>query len=156
QACPPSAGYQLRKFARRHKARLMTVALPALVLLLGSIGLIWWRAAEANSTAQAVAQGLEEGEIWGNPNQWGQADQALERAKVRLEGSGLKALQARVEERRRQASFVDQSEKARFQLISSSWREYRDYLGADRVYPAAFVENGLDLAALDKMAATRL
>jgi WD40 repeat protein len=49
QACPPSAVYRLRKFARRNKAALATAALLAGVLLLAMIGLgigtvLVWRA----------------------------------------------------------------------------------------------------------------
>ncbi len=35
-ACPPSAGYRLRKFARRNKGALLSAALVALVLLVGT------------------------------------------------------------------------------------------------------------------------
>src|SRR5262249_58907754 len=35
QACPPSAGYRLRKFARRHKAAVTAAVLTAAVLVLG-------------------------------------------------------------------------------------------------------------------------
>jgi serine/threonine protein kinase/tetratricopeptide (TPR) repeat protein len=40
-ACPPSVGYRLRKFARRHKASLTTAALLLAALLLGSALSIW-------------------------------------------------------------------------------------------------------------------
>src|SRR5882762_9312232 len=39
QACPPSAGYRLRKFARRNKAALGTASAMGFVLLLAVIGL---------------------------------------------------------------------------------------------------------------------
>src|SRR5437762_14131343 len=37
QACPPSAGYRLRKFARRNKRALATVALVAATLLMAVV-----------------------------------------------------------------------------------------------------------------------
>jgi serine/threonine protein kinase/Flp pilus assembly protein TadD len=40
-ACPPSAGYRLRKFARRHKAALRTTLAAAAVLLLAVVGVSW-------------------------------------------------------------------------------------------------------------------
>ena len=40
-ACPPSAGYRLRKFARRHKTLLATASLVATALVLGLIGTTW-------------------------------------------------------------------------------------------------------------------
>src|SRR5688500_14146616 len=41
QACPPSVGYRLRKFARRNKASLATAALMAAVLVLGMLASTW-------------------------------------------------------------------------------------------------------------------
>jgi serine/threonine protein kinase len=46
-ACPPSAGYRLRKFARRNKAAMTTAALVTAALLLGTAVSIW-QAARAN------------------------------------------------------------------------------------------------------------
>jgi serine/threonine protein kinase len=46
-ACPPSAGYRLRKFARRNKAAMTTAALVTVALLLGTAVSIW-QAARAN------------------------------------------------------------------------------------------------------------
>ncbi len=48
-ACPPSAGYRLRKFARRNKGALATAALVSVVLLLVLVGapiatgVVWWK-----------------------------------------------------------------------------------------------------------------
>src|SRR5262249_36921123 len=39
-ACPPSAAYRFRKFARRNRAVLTTVGLVAVALVLGVIGLL--------------------------------------------------------------------------------------------------------------------
>src|SRR5262245_2662318 len=41
QACPPSAGYRLRKFARRNKRALVTTAVVALAILL-AVGTLGW------------------------------------------------------------------------------------------------------------------
>src|SRR5262249_30504269 len=41
QACPPSAGYRFRKFARRNKAALATAALVAAALLIGTAAATW-------------------------------------------------------------------------------------------------------------------
>ncbi len=40
-ACPPSAWYRFRKFARRHKVALRTAVAAALVLLLAVVGVSW-------------------------------------------------------------------------------------------------------------------
>jgi serine/threonine protein kinase/tetratricopeptide (TPR) repeat protein len=62
QACPPSAGYRLRKFARRHRAPVLGAAVIAVLLLGGiigtSVGLI--QAERARGVAQANAERAED------------------------------------------------------------------------------------------------
>jgi WD40 repeat protein len=57
EACPPSAGYKLRKFARKHKKLLATAAAFAALLLLGAAGSTWQavRATDAEALANANA-----------------------------------------------------------------------------------------------------
>jgi serine/threonine protein kinase len=50
-ACPPSAGYRLRKYARRHQVPLVTVGLVVAALLAGA-GVSIWQAFEANRARQ--------------------------------------------------------------------------------------------------------
>jgi tetratricopeptide (TPR) repeat protein len=54
EACPPSAGYRLRKFARKHKTALIATTAFALLLLAGAIVSTWQavRATRAESEAQ--------------------------------------------------------------------------------------------------------
>src|SRR6185312_350104 len=54
EACPPSASYRLRKFARRHQAALATVSAIAAVLVLGTI-VSTWQAVRA-SQAERIAR----------------------------------------------------------------------------------------------------
>jgi serine/threonine protein kinase len=53
QACPPSAWYRFRKFARRHKAALVTASIVAVALLAGTAVAAWQavRATHAESVA---------------------------------------------------------------------------------------------------------
>ena len=53
QACPPSAGYRLRKLVRRHKVAISTVLLVAAVLVTGTVFSTWQaiRAGRAQSLA---------------------------------------------------------------------------------------------------------
>src|SRR5262249_19665467 len=58
QACPPSAGYRLRKFARRNKRALVTTGVLAVALLAGVgavAGSMGW-AARDRSARQAVLE----------------------------------------------------------------------------------------------------
>jgi serine/threonine protein kinase/tetratricopeptide (TPR) repeat protein len=60
QACPPSAGYRLRKFARRNKGPVTAGLALAALLVLGtvgtSIGLAWALQAERAASAAAAAE----------------------------------------------------------------------------------------------------
>ena len=55
-ACPPSAGYRLRKFARRHKTLLATASLVATALVLGLIGTTWQAIRAIRAEAAAIAE----------------------------------------------------------------------------------------------------
>ena len=59
QACPPSAGYRLRKFARRNKAALVTASVLGLTLILGTAISIW-QAIRATQAEHLAAQRLED------------------------------------------------------------------------------------------------
>jgi tetratricopeptide (TPR) repeat protein len=99
EACPPSAGYRFRKFARRNKAVLAATSVAVLVVLLGVAGLIannWTVSREKKKTDTALETALKEKE---------RADRNLARAKKvieeyfantaedrRLKGAGLQDL----------------------------------------------------------------
>ena len=57
-ACPPSAGYRLRKFARRNKVALVTSGLVAAAILIGS-GISVWQAVEATHARRDADNRLE-------------------------------------------------------------------------------------------------
>jgi serine/threonine protein kinase/tetratricopeptide (TPR) repeat protein len=151
QACPPSAGYRLRKFARRHKGRLTVVAALAVGLLAAVLlggGMLWSWQRQQTLTAQAVGEDLREAELWQKPElwqkqeRWPEARQALERATGRLARGGSASLSERVEARRRDAALVARLEEARLQ--SSAVRDKTfDYAGSDWAYETAFAEHGL-------------
>jgi WD40 repeat protein/serine/threonine protein kinase len=60
QACPPSTGYRLRKFARRNRGPVAAGSALAALLVLGtvgtSVGLVWALQAERTATAAAAAE----------------------------------------------------------------------------------------------------
>jgi serine/threonine protein kinase/Flp pilus assembly protein TadD len=61
QACPPSAGYRFRKFARRNKAALITAGAVAAALLIGTAVSVW-QAVEANAARNHETQARQEAE----------------------------------------------------------------------------------------------
>jgi eukaryotic-like serine/threonine-protein kinase len=66
QACPPSAGYRLRKFLRRNKGPVVAAAALAMLLVLGivgtSLGMAWALQAERLAVAAADAEAHQRGE----------------------------------------------------------------------------------------------
>src|SRR5262245_27407626 len=84
QACPPSAGYRLRKFARRNKRALVTAALLG-VMLLAVAGTLGWaardRAARRAEAAQQARESLTRARAWIGDNKLALARQELAEAK---------------------------------------------------------------------------
>jgi WD40 repeat protein/serine/threonine protein kinase len=70
EACPPTAGYRLRKFARKNKKLLTTAAAFAALLLLGVVGSAWQavRATQAEAVANASAVRATQAEAEANAN----------------------------------------------------------------------------------------
>src|SRR5262249_14650296 len=64
-AAPPSVYYQLRKFARKHRAAL-SVAAAMILLLLTGIALSTWQAVRATRAESAKSRALEESEMQKN------------------------------------------------------------------------------------------
>ena len=142
EACPPSVGYRVRKFARRNKGTLATAALLA-VMLLGTVGAVagmagaWIndRAAqeaekrrdlEARETEaerqrlaaeQAVKEDLREADLLQEQERWPEMLQVLERARSRLAAAGSTPLRERVEQRRIDLTMVGQLEEAAFSIF---------------------------------------
>jgi serine/threonine protein kinase len=134
EARPPSAVYRARKFIQRHKATLVMAVLPLLILLLGGGGYFWWQERLSGATAAAATRDVEEALFFQKQEQWPNALKALERASVRLEGSGLAAIQKQVEEQRRNAALVVRLEEARIRPSQLSQDQIGDYAGADRAF----------------------
>jgi serine/threonine protein kinase/tetratricopeptide (TPR) repeat protein len=59
QACPPSPGYRLRKFARRNKGALLATALVMMALVAGMIGTTWGMLRATVAEADAVHEAGE-------------------------------------------------------------------------------------------------
>ena len=118
-----------------------------------------------------MAEDLKEAETWQKIEQWYRALQALERAKVRMVGSGSGILQTQVGERLREIAFVVRLEEAQLRASTNALvdkldnvgfndqiflnRDFKrnsqnlnlDYLAADRAYFAAFAEHGWNVEA---------
>jgi tetratricopeptide (TPR) repeat protein len=115
QACPPTAGYRLRKLVRRHRRALATAALLGVTLLvaLGSV-------AGGDREAQRADRGrnfqlaLERAEWLQDRGKWAEAQVALERAALLAgEGESDPALQDRLGALKEDQEFVARFEEVR-------------------------------------------
>jgi serine/threonine protein kinase/tetratricopeptide (TPR) repeat protein len=115
QACPPSAGYRLRKFVRKHRPALLTVA-AFLVLLVAGVVVSTWQAVRA---WQAEARALQERD---------QKDEQRRRAKTNLDRA-IKAIDqmlTRVGEQR--LKHIPQFDEERRKLLEDALTLYQGML----------------------------
>src|SRR5207244_2468760 len=59
EACPPSTGYRVRKFVRRHKGPVLATSLIVLCLIGGIIGTSWGMAWAIQAENATRAEGIE-------------------------------------------------------------------------------------------------
>ncbi len=126
EACPPSAAYRLRKFARRNKAGLGVVGLVLLFLILLGAGAGWMlrdREARREETAHQTRESLTRARKWIGENKVALARQELAAAKGRM-GSDraalgdlvhqIEALEAELAQYERFLDLVEQAHEAEF------------------------------------------
>jgi tetratricopeptide (TPR) repeat protein len=150
-ACPPSAWYLFRKFARRNKARLATAGLTLLFLLLLGGGVGWIardKAARQAKIAGEINQALQEAREREAQGRWSEARAALERARALAAGS------ADVSRLRRRADELGQdlamAMKLETLLLQPSDTTEVDRRGAqeERDFAEAFRDYGIDVEEL--------
>jgi tetratricopeptide (TPR) repeat protein len=166
-ACPPSASYRFKKFARRNRGRLALASVVgcALLLIVGSIaGSVGWaarnraaieeevareRAARTLVIEQTVQSALQASTEHMKAKNWPQAIAETRRAEAALKGEyAPEALQSRVDERRNDLAMVTRLEEIR--LEAEAFREEGiDDSKIDSRYALAFREYGIGLAELD-------
>ncbi|MBI3406961.1 MAG: tetratricopeptide repeat protein [Planctomycetes bacterium] len=162
QACPPSVGYRLRKFARRNKGGLAVAALVLFFLVLLGSGVGWAvrdrsaREAEA-AQQQAARQGKVAGQVesifaeldrFMKAQKWDEALAVARRAEAAVAGGEADAeIAERVHQRLRELEFIDRLERIRMKravIVNGQW----DNAGADREYGTAFRDYGVDVETL--------
>src|SRR5262249_23831372 len=162
QACPPSAIYRFRKFARRNKVGLaFTAVILFFVLALGG-GVAWTLGERSARHREAEAKILEAIKIAeaglrrGNP--WDPTlIAAVEEMKSQLVNIGNEPeLRRQVHEMIRDQEMVRELEDARLEQTAVKDGHF-DAEPADAAYVAAFAKYGLDVDGLDtEMAAERI
>jgi tetratricopeptide (TPR) repeat protein len=153
-ACPPSAGYRFRKFARRNRGRLTAAAVLGMALLAvvgatgGSIG---WavrnrEARQARFTGR-VETILEEAARLEQEQKWPEAQAAVERAEAVAGGEVGDSLQRRLVESRRDLAFIAELDRIRQERAATVEGKFND-AGAVQHYAEAFRAYGVDIDAL--------
>ena len=152
QACPPSAQYRLRKFARRNKGTLITMTLLGAMLLVavGTVAAsLGWvtrdRAARRIVIEQAATRSLEESDELQKQANWQEAQVAVERAEAALaSGEGGAELQHRVSDQLDDLHMIKRLDEIR------AWRgdESSDYESQDRAFGSVFADFGIDVEKL--------
>jgi tetratricopeptide (TPR) repeat protein len=152
-ACPPSAGYRLRKFARRHKAGLGVAACLLVVLMVGC-GFLWRELGQRAAAEDSVEAALQRAEVLREQERWQEAAAVLAVAQGQLRGRWLQELRMRVEQAQRDIDMLMDMENARLQSFVSGKETNSDTAVADQLYNLAFLRYGVD-TTLDPEEITR-
>jgi serine/threonine protein kinase/Flp pilus assembly protein TadD len=150
-ACPPSAGYRLRKFARRNKGGLVVAALVLLCLVLLGSGIGWAvrdRAARQANVAGQLELILTEVDQFERAQKWPEALAVARRAEAAATAGEADAATVRLaRDRLKDLEFVDQLENIRMRSRMMVGGKF-DSAGAAREYARAFHDYGVDVEKL--------
>jgi serine/threonine protein kinase/Flp pilus assembly protein TadD len=155
-ACPPSAWYKLRKFARKNRKALATAGafgLLLLVLLALGLGNALWRAQKQTAAETEARDALQEAVRWQQGERWSEALSAVRRAQGVLQGFGADAgLRQQISQLGKDLEMAEALEEARLRLTEIVDGHF-DYNGCIVAHAAAFEAYGLELGHGDVGAA---
>jgi tetratricopeptide (TPR) repeat protein/tRNA A-37 threonylcarbamoyl transferase component Bud32 len=129
QACPPSAGYRFRKFARRNKVALVTAGVVAAALVIGTAVSVW-QAVEANAARKLAGERLE------NETQARHDAEAHFRKAL----NAVKRMLFEVADER--VAAIPQMKETRQRLLDDALAFYTDLIASNPRHSQAYVERG--------------
>lgn len=151
QACPPSVGYRLRKFARRNKSKVAFAGVVLVFLLLLGVGVGYTLSERASRQARVATQVefiLADTDHLMKEQKWPEALAAARRAEAVLAGDDAgEATRRRVGELLKDLAFVERLEQIRMERATIVEGEFND-AEAIREYGQAFREYGVDVEVL--------
>jgi serine/threonine-protein kinase len=159
QACPPSALYRLRTFARKNRTRLGIAGVLLLSLLVAGGGAAWAmrdRAARAAAVGLEAKRALDEAATLLGHGKWPEALAAAKRAQGLMAGGGAAGLRGRVDEMRKDLEMVLRLEQLRFPEATGPAEGAYEEAASDARVARAFREYGIDVEWLDPAEAGRL
>ncbi len=146
QACPPSAWYRFRKFARRNRAALLVAACFFLALASVAVG-IGWAVADRTARLRAVedkaADILKEADELLKQGKWQEALAAVERAQAALASGPGTAMEAQAAALLTELHLVRELEE-----LGARWTDSFDDASTDRNYARLFADFGIDVNSL--------
>jgi len=137
EACPPSTAYRLRKFVRRNKAAMATVASVALALLLGLVGTTW----QAVVATEAMEREQEQATAADRQRNAAQANYVRAREAV-------KQMLTRVADE--ELAVIPEMKEVRKQLLEDAAAFYTELLKLNGRDPMAYFERGHVYALLSQ------
>jgi tetratricopeptide (TPR) repeat protein len=150
-ACPPSAAYRFRKFARRNRRALTIAGLILLFIATLGGGVSWVirdRAAREQRLTAQVELILDEVERLERQQRWPEALAAARRAEAALAGGEADdALRQRVQDAHRDLAFVARLDRIRQEHLVVLGRK-PPHRRTARDYAVAFRDYGVDVEAL--------
>jgi serine/threonine protein kinase/Flp pilus assembly protein TadD len=151
-ACPPSAAYRVRKYARRHKAGLVITGL-ILLFMTVFVGILSWiggnHAAQRSAAEREAVQAYQGALAQMALTDWDEAKALAERADGLLAGVGSNGeLQRRVDRLMADQRMAVRLEGIRLTQGLLKW-ESSGRTPADPTYASAFREYGIDVQELD-------
>jgi tetratricopeptide (TPR) repeat protein len=163
-ACPPSAWYRFRKFARRHKQSLATAALVGVMVLGAGAGCLWvWqdrtdRAATAArrevEIEEDATQALHEATRFQEQGKYTEALAALRKAEGLLAAGGGENLRERVGEVGEDLAMLARVDDIRLEQAEVRPDTSYDFARVVPLYAQAFRAYGIDVTALEPAEAT--
>ena len=151
-ACPPSAMYRVRKFARRNKTSLAVaglVLLAAVSLGGGAVLVMQDRAARLAATEQEVTRALDEATALQGQAKWPEALEAARRAQAWLAHGGSDQLRGRAQELAKDLEMVVRLEEIGFRDLMGAMEGHLDFRATDARITRAFRDYGIDLGELE-------
>ncbi len=157
-ACPPSAGYRLRKFARRNRGRLAVGGL-VLFFLASLGGIAAWeardRAAQRAALEADIGRDLDEAMAFCRTDRLREASALVDHAQTLAARGADEDLGRRASRLRADVDMAARVEAIRLESAAVKEGNHFDVAGADKHYRDAFRDYGLDLTALEIEAAAR-
>jgi tetratricopeptide (TPR) repeat protein len=146
----PWAG-RARRWVRRHRTLVTTLAAVLLITALLGGGTAGWLAARQAETVHAARADLEEAERFQREEKWPDARTAVERAEARLGGGGPAELHEQARQVEANLALVDRLEEIVNDYTTPRAGENKalEAARAEEAYADAFARHGWDVADLD-------